>query len=413
MRRSRSRAGNVIICQLGAARRQGRLQLRLSTRTSGEGPAINNLDQLAALVIRERETLLARWREQVRKLPSARHLDTPTLNDHIPAFFEELAAALRARSDETIQEAVCEGTPPAHGLQRAQDGFDIVEVVAEYNILRECIHDLADANKLPLQGRSFHIVNRVLDGAIGSAVKTYATQKALEVQRRREEYLSFVAHDLRTPLSAISLAASVLEVKHAGEDPNSSSARMVKTLRRNVQHLGALVNKVLEENTNLQTEVGVKLERREFDLWPLVEALVHDIHPVAGTDSTKLINAVPEDLVIYADAELLRRVFQNLIANAIKYTPCGEVVISARRLDADTGFECSVRDNGEGIAPDRIDKVFDHFETDPNKQGGLGLGLAIVKTFVEAHGGRVTVESTVGTGSTFVFTLPAKMNSSS
>ena len=301
---------------------------------------------------------------------------------------------------------MCEGTPPAHGLQRAQDGFDIVEVVAEYNILRECIHDIADANKLTLQGRSFHIVNRVLDGAIGSAVKTYATQKALEVQRRREEYLSFVAHDLRTPLSAISLAASVLEVKHAGEDPGSSSARMVKTLRRNVQHLGALVNKVLEENTNLQTEVGVKLERRDFDLWPLVESLVHDIHPVAGTDSTRLVNTIPEDLVVFADAGLLKRVFQNLIANAIKYTPRGEVVISARRMDA--GYECAVRDNGEGIAPDRIDKVFDHFETDPNKQGGMGLGLAIVKTFVEAHGGAVSVESAVGVGSTFTFTLPPK-----
>ena len=133
-------------------------------------------------MIRERDALLTRWRQQVRLLPSARLLDTPTLNDHIPEFLEELAAALRSRSDETIQEAVTAGTPPAHGQQRAHDGFDIVEVVAEYNILRECLHDLADANGLTLQGRPFRVVNRMLDGAIGAAVNTFATQRALEVQ---------------------------------------------------------------------------------------------------------------------------------------------------------------------------------------------------------------------------------------
>jgi signal transduction histidine kinase len=261
---------------------------------------------------------------------------------------------------------------------------------------------------LTLQGQSFQIVNRLLDGSIGAAVSTYATQKALEVQRKREEYLAFVAHDLRTPLSAISFAAGVLELKFASEQSTSSVVRMVKTVRRNVQHLSALVDKVLEENTNLQTEVGVKVERREFDLWPLVESLMHDLHPIAGTDSTKLLNEVPEDLVVYADADLLKRVFQNLIANAIKYTPRGEVCISARRLDAEAGIEYSVRDTGAGIPADRLQKVFDPFETDPNKPGGLGLGLAIVKTFVEAHEGVVTVESVEGAGSTFRFTLPAK-----
>ncbi|MDY3552797.1 sensor histidine kinase [Gemmata sp. JC717] len=355
---------------------------------------------------REREELLTKWRERVRKLPSAKHLDTPTLNDHIPAFLDELATVLRTRSDESVHEAGCEGTAPIHGAQRADNGFDIVEVVAEYNILRECVYELAEAGGKPLVGRSAHIVNRVIDGAIGSAVKTYATQKALEVQRRREEYLAFVAHDLRTPLGAISLAAGVLELKFGTNEAGTQVGRMVKTLRRNVLQLGALVDKVLDENTNLRTEVGLKLERRELDLWPLVEALVHDLHPVAGTDSTKLFNEVPEDLVVYADADLLRRVFQNLIANAIKYTPFGDVSISARAVEG--GFECAVRDTGEGIPADRLDKVFEPFETDPNKQGGVGLGLAIVKTFIEAHEGTVSVESVVGAGSTFRFTLPAK-----
>lgn len=78
----------------------------------------------------------------MRQLPSARHLDTPTLNDHIPDLLEELAIALQSRSDETVAEAFNEARPPAHGLQRFKDGFDIIEIVAEYNILQGCIHDL-------------------------------------------------------------------------------------------------------------------------------------------------------------------------------------------------------------------------------------------------------------------------------
>ena len=368
----------------------------------------SQLDRLAALIRGEHHTLLARWRQQVRELPSAQHLDVPTLNDHVPQLIEELAAALKARSDETIPEALSEASPPAHGMQRVQDGYDIEEVVAEYNILRGCIHDLAQANGLTLQGEPFHILNRVLDGAIGLAVKTFAAARALEVRGRREEYLSFVAHDLRTPLNAISLATSVLELAVPSRSAVAAHAQMFKTLRRNVQHLDALVDKVIEENTGLLSELGIKLERRTFDLWPLVEALVHDLHPVAHAAGTLLLNEVPDDLVVYADASLLRRVFQNVIGNAIAYTPRGQVVIGARQFGPERAFECGVSDNGAGIPQERVAKVFDKSETDPGKEGGWGLGLAIVKTFVEAHDGIVSVESREGLGSTFRFTLPPR-----
>ena len=350
--------------------------------------------------------MLGQWRQQVKQLPSAKHLDLPALNDHIPDLLDEIAAALQSRSRETIPEALVEGSPPAHGFQRLQEAFDIEEVVAEYNILRGCIHDLAQENGLNLQGEPFHIMNRVLDQAIGLALQTYATEQALEVQRRREEYLAFVAHDLRTPLNAISLATRVLEVTFKERLERAETAQMLKSLGRNVQHLQKLVEKIIEENTNLRTETGIKLERREFDLWPLVQALIQDLHPVAGTDSTQLVNKVPHHLVVYADASLLRRVFQNLIANAIKFTPRGRVLIEARELGEEGVVECRVSDNGAGFPPERLEKVFDELEDDTQNEGGLGLGLAIVKTFIEAHRGKVTVESEQGVGSTFRFTLP-------
>ena len=362
------------------------------------------------LIRQEREALLSQWRQQVKQLPSAKHLDTPALNDHIPHFLEELATALQSQSRETIPQALEGDSPPAHGLQRLQEAFDLEEVVAEYNILRGCVHDLAEKNGLSLQGEPFHILNRVFDQAIGQAVQKYATERALEVQRRREEYLAFVAHDLRTPLNAISLATRVLEVTFGERSERAETAQMLKTLGRNLQYLQRLVEKIIEENTNLRTETGIKLERREFDLWPLVEALIHDLRPVAGTGSTQLINKVPHHLVVYADASLLRRVFQNLIANAIKSTPRGRVLIEAQELSSEGAVQCRVSDNGTGIAEERLEKVFDELVTDSQNEGGLGLGLAIVKTFIEAHDGKVTVESKLGIGSTFQFTLPIKMN---
>ena len=371
---------------------------------SNGGLAIDTQTELAELIRREHEPLLSDWRDRVRKLPSARHLDTPTLNDHIPMLLVELAAALLADQSDVAAREVRNGSSPAHGRQRLREGYDIGEVVAEYGILRSCIHEYADEKGMNLRGEPLRVFNRVLDEAIRSAVETFASQRALEVQKRREEYLAFVAHDLRTPLNAIALSARVLEMSLGKQTAEVPTGKMLKSLQRNVQHLGGLVAKIIEENSNLKTEAGIKLERRHFDLWPLVESLIHDIHPVADTVSTVLINEVPEDLVVFADASLLKRILQNLIANAIKYTPRGDVFISAKP-NADS-IECAIRDNGTGIAQDRLAIVFEPFETDSRQDGGMGLGLAIVKTFVEAHHGIVEVQSELGVGSTFRFTLP-------
>lgn len=372
---------------------------------------LESLPRIAATIRREQEALLSRWRNQVRQLPSAKHLDAPTLNDHVPALLDELATALESVSGESIPEKLLAGSPPMHGIQRCQDGFDIVEVVAEYNILRGCIHDLAESEGVGLHGRGFHILNRVFDESIGIAVQTFATHQALEVQRRREEYLAFVAHDLRTPLNAIALAGRVLE--YAVSNPGSAdAARMIRTLHRNVTHLQALVDKVLKESDHVRTETGVDLQRREFDLWPLVESMIRDLHPLAETSNTRLINEIPEDLSAYADASLLRRVFQNLAANAVRHSPRGEVVIGAREIEGGRAIECWVRDNGAGITRQQLERIFEQLTTDAEREVGTGLGLDIVKTFVEAHGGNVSVTSSEGAGSTFRFTLPGRPNAS-
>src|SRR5215470_10023964 len=137
--------------------------------------------ELAALISQHRDALLWTWRQQVKQLASARNLDTPTLNDHIPQLLDELADALESRSKWSIPKALAQGSASVHGLERFREGYDIEEVVAEYNFLRGCIHSLAQNNGLSLDGESFHMMNGALDRAIGLAVQTYATERALEI----------------------------------------------------------------------------------------------------------------------------------------------------------------------------------------------------------------------------------------
>ncbi|HEX7027902.1 MAG TPA: sensor histidine kinase [Gammaproteobacteria bacterium] len=366
-----------------------------------------DLIELATVIKREKDTLLSRWRDQVRQLPSAKHLNIPTLNDHVPVLIEELAYALQSRSDDKILKAPLGDSPPLHGAQRFEHNFDIVEVVAEYNILRGCIYDLAEENGLNLHGKAFHILSRVFDEAIGVAVQTFVTQQALEIQRRRDEHLGFIVHDLRTPLNAISLAVKILEFTPP-EESGQKITQMLTILSRNIKRLEALVEKVLKESTYVQAETAA-LERREFDLWPLVESLIYDLGPLAKTGGTKVTNRISKELAVYADAGMLRRVFQNLLSNALRYTPRGEIIIDARKKDAGD-IECRVSDNGTGIPKDRLERIFDKAETNLEKteKTTTGLGLPIVKALVEAHGGEVEVESREGAGSTFRFTLPLK-----
>lgn len=368
---------------------------------------ISELGQLAAIITTHNNPLIKSWRGRVKHLSSAKNLDKPALTDHIPDFLKELTRALLEVPEGTKACDIGLLSAPAHGLQRVQVGFDIEDVVTEYHILRDCILDLAEEHHIAVAGMTLRVLNCVIDGAIAMAVRSYALESTLEVQRRREEYLSFVAHDLRTPLNAVSLATKLLE-ESSMDRANPVVQKAFKSLHRNVHHLTMLTNSILDENINLESESGIQLVCRHIDLWPLVESLLHSLHPVAGTDSTTLINNIPDDLVVYADAALLRRVFQNLLANAIRHSPRGRVTVSARLADRNGAVSCEVADTGAGIANDKLPYIFDKYETGGTSEDGLGLGLTICKVFVEAHGGTITVDSIPGVGTKFSFVLPPK-----
>jgi two-component system phosphate regulon sensor histidine kinase PhoR len=369
----------------------------------------DDLKRFAGAIRRHREQLLRDWRDAVRRLPAAQPLDTPTLNNHIPRLLDQLADALGDGHTESILTLQLQDSPQIHGSQRLRAGFDIVEVVAEYNILRELLHGVADREGIEMAADISRILNRIVDGAIALAVDTYAKERALEMQQRREEHLSFVMHDLRTPLAAMQTAGLILEDSLPSEAKTQRVHNMLRLLRRNADRLNALLRVAAQEQQNIAacTIEELKVEPREFDLWPLVENLIHDLRPLSEAAPVRIVNSVPPDFVVYGDAVLVNQVFQNLLSNAIKYTAVGEITVGAE-YDENGDAQGWVMDSGVGIPAERHQKIFDKFETGGQQKGGQGLGLAIVKQIVEAHGGRVAVESTVGQGSKFTFTLPSK-----
>jgi two-component system phosphate regulon sensor histidine kinase PhoR len=372
-----------------------------------ERPQNPDMQKFAGIIQQHRDELLADWRKKVRLLPAARDLDTPTLNDYIPYLFDQLTEELIAGGAESLLDLQLHDSPKIHGGLRLRAGFDIVEVVAEYNILRELLSNLAEAENVDITGEPNRILNRVIDRAVALAVDTYAKEKALEIQQRREEHLSFLIHDLKTPLSAIHAAGRILESSWTGDTRTERVGRMIDIVQRNALRLNALITTASQEQYNLaaSTTEEIKVARIEFDVWPMVQAMIWDLRALVENVPVKIVNTISEDCVVYADPVLITQVFQNLLSNAIKYTAQGEITVGASRTDVNK-VRCWIQDTGAGIPAERLSKIFEKFETDPTRKGGMGLGLPIVKQIVEAHGGQILVESEVGRGSTFSFTLP-------
>jgi signal transduction histidine kinase len=364
---------------------------------------IQNLNRLAALIRNGREELLTAWRQEVRRLPGAENLDTPTINDQVPQLLNSLAEALTRASEST--DAQTDAISAEHGLLRWQAGFDVTEVVAEYNILRGCLQSAAESDGIILSGTALNIVNSIFDEAVGRAVKAFETMMTIELQHRHDEHIAFILHDLRTPLEALSLATTLLERSLMVETRSDGVNSALSVMRGNISRLSERVRQVLGGGIGLG-----RTFQAEFTLVNLrdqVDVMIHDFGPLARSAGTEVTNDVPADIEIYSDARLLSQIIQNLLSNALKFTSQGTVQIGARKVSDDGTVECWVRDSGEGIAADRLGKVFERFETDSEpERRGIGLGLAIVKEIVELHKGKIRVESQVGKGSSFTFVIP-------
>jgi signal transduction histidine kinase len=228
-------------------------------------------------------------------------------------------------------------------------------------------------------------------------------QAARAAMRAREEVLAVVSHDLRNPLNAILLASIILDEYSDADRWNDRERQQVRTIRNAAEQMGGLIHDLVEV---VALESGARvLHLDRVEPAKAMRAAVEMYHGLAAEKGIALaVDAAADVPDVRADRARLLQVLSNLVGNALKVTPGGgSVTVGAARSGDMVGFY--VADTGPGVSPQELPRLFDRF-WQGQRGAGLGLGLAIAKGIVEAHGGRIWVDSSPGRGSTFFFTLP-------
>ena len=239
-----------------------------------------------------------------------------------------------------------------------------------------------------------------------------ANEELKRIDEMKSEFISVASHELRTPLTAIDNALQLILRGKTGE-VNEKQTKFLSLAERNIQRLTNILNELLDLSRIEAGRMEMKFE--ELDIRGPIEFTLSSLKPQADGKSIALKIQVAETLPpVYTDREKMEQILTNLIGNALKFTPeGGEVNVTAGLLDGEEKMVAiSVRDSGIGIPEDQQENVFQKFYQVENSlhrsAGGTGLGLAISKELVEALQGKIWVESEVGKGSTFTFTVPTK-----
>jgi signal transduction histidine kinase len=240
-------------------------------------------------------------------------------------------------------------------------------------------------------------------------------QELKRIDEIKSEFVSVASHELRTPLAAIKNAIQLILKGKTGEI-NEAQEKFLSMADRNINRLTNILNNLLNLSKIESGKIQMKLEN--FELKKLIELTVSSLKPQADEKSVQIILEVPEPLPqVYGDQEKIEQILTNLIGNAIKFTPeGGQILLTAKPFSKDQNNEhgdkvaVSVKDSGIGIPQEHLEAIFEKFhqvEGSLNRSmSGTGLGLAITRGLLEAHQGKIWVESEVGKGSIFTFTLP-------
>jgi len=237
-----------------------------------------------------------------------------------------------------------------------------------------------------------------------------ANQELRRIDEMKSEFISVASHELRTPLAAIKNSVQLILSGKTGA-LNETQAKFLSMADRNITRLTNILNDLLNLSKIESGKIEMKIE--ELDLRPPIEFILSSLKPQADSKSIQLIMEAPEKLpMVYGDREKIEQIMINLVGNGLKFTPAGgRISVAVKLQDGErNNLAVSVQDTGMGIPPDQLEKVFDRFyqvEGSLNRSvGGTGLGLAITKGLVESLQGKIWVESEIGKGTTFTFTLP-------
>jgi PAS domain S-box-containing protein len=227
--------------------------------------------------------------------------------------------------------------------------------------------------------------------------------EAQQATRARDDVLAVVAHDLRNPLNTVTMAIGLMLENTPVE--RTQERRQVEIVRRAADRMNRMIQDLLDVKRMESGRLAIDLRPEDVDV--IINDMIEMLRPLAVGSSIALEASVPEGLPpVLADSARIQQVLSNLVGNAVKFTPRdGRITVCAEQIEGEIRF--GVIDTGPGIPPEQVPHIFGQFwQASSSDRRGIGLGLAIAKGIVEAHKGTIWVESQVGTGSTFYFTLP-------
>lgn len=350
-------------------------------------------------------TLIAELRNETSDNPSEQSRVSP-LESTIQQRFQLMDEGLEVRKTQGLN-AVLARSKTSRGPYLSSQ---ITNLVADFRRQEERL--LADRNARAEHSarRTFVVVLlSVLFAMIATLGSVFLIFRDLtrrrQMERMKSEFVSMVSHELRTPLASIHGSLGLLASGLLG-NTTEKGKRMLEIAVSNTDRLMRLINDILDLE---KFDYGkIEMKRRTCDAGELIRQAGAEMRVMAQKHEIEL-SFICSDAKILADGDRMVQCLTNLLSNAIKFShPGGLVNVSARTIGSDLRFEVS--DQGRGIPANMQESIFERFHqvdaSDSRKKGGTGLGLAICRTIVHQHGGKIWVESVVGKGSTFFFTIP-------
>jgi PAS domain S-box-containing protein len=353
-------------------------------------------------------------------------------HDHLAREKARIQAIVEASPDGLVmldpQGRVASVNPAAAallGLSRIRIPDEPIEVEAlpapAAGMLRACIdsarnaeagqpeYERSDEPRLVLQLREVNLA-RPDGGSYGRLLHLHDITRERVIDEMKSDFISLVSHELRTPLTSILGFSSYLLTGKLGAVAEGQKAAL-ESVHRQARRLSAIISDFLDVS---RIESGkIEMKKEEVSIAQVAGRVIQDLRPQAAEKSIRVEARLADgaqQVIALGDEQRIAQVFTNLVGNALKFTDSsGSVMVNLARSNGEV--RCSVRDSGCGIPPDELDRVFDRFyqveKVVTRKSGGTGLGLAIVKNIVEAHGGRIWIDSELGKGTEVSFTLPA------